>query len=179
MNRVLPLVVALVAVPVMAGSPPETLPADAIPNYRLVNPGLATAGQPSPETLAKLKELGFKTVVNLRPVGEAEVVAKEKGVIESQGLRYVSVPFTAATFSADDVEAVRSVLDDEGSAPVLLHCASANRVGAVWGILKRRQGLSLADAEAEARKVGLSSPTMIEAFHKVAGAIPPTEEKKP
>jgi len=178
MKPVFGLMLALAAAPVSAGSPPEQLPSDAVPHYQLVNPSLATGGQPSAETLAQLKEMGFKTIVNLRPADEAPVVEKEKGVVESQGLRYVSVPITAGTFSVADVEAVRRVLDDEGAAPVLLHCASANRVGAVWGVIQRRRGRSPADAEAEARRVGLTSQAMIEAFHKVVEAVVPVEEPK-
>jgi uncharacterized protein (TIGR01244 family) len=173
MKRIFGVMLVLGALPVRAGSPPEQLPSEALPQYRLVTPGLATGGQPSAETLAKLKELGFKTVVNLRTSGEAPIVAQEKTVVESQGLRYVSIPVTAGTFSSDDAEAVRRILDDEGAAPVLLHCTSANRVGAVWGVIQRRRGRSLADAEAEAKRIGLTSPALIDAFHKVVEGVVP------
>jgi uncharacterized protein (TIGR01244 family) len=122
--------------------------------------------------------MGFKTILNLRPDAEAAIVGKEKAAVEAQGLRYVSVPVTAGSFSADDVEAVRRVLDDESAAPVLLHCASANRVGAIWGVIQRRRGHSRADAEADARRIGLSSPAMIDAFHKVMDEVASAEEPK-
>jgi uncharacterized protein (TIGR01244 family) len=177
MKPLLQLILAVAAASVAAaGSPPERLPSDALPHYRLVTPNLATGGQPSGETVAMLKEMGFKTIVNLRPADEAPDVAREKAAVELQGLRYVSIPITAGTFSAEDVEAVRSVLDDEEAAPVLLHCSSANRAGAVWGVIERRRGRELADAEAEARKIGLSSPAMIEAFQKVVNAVEPMAE---
>jgi hypothetical protein len=54
-------------VPAAASGIPESVDPALIPNYRLVLPGLATAGQPSAEALRRLKEWGFKTVVNLRP----------------------------------------------------------------------------------------------------------------
>jgi len=178
MKRIFGLMVVLGALPVRAGSLPEQLPPEALPQYRLVTPGLATGGQPSAETLAKLKELGFKTVVNLRSADEAPIVAKEKTVVESQGLRYVSIPVTTGTFSIDDADAVQRVLDDESAAPVLLHCTSANRVGAVWGVIQRRRGRSLAEAEAEARRIGLTSPALTEAFHKVLDTVPAEEPKR-
>jgi uncharacterized protein (TIGR01244 family) len=151
---------------------PESLPPESIPNYQLLESCVAAAGQPSAETLGRLKDLGFETVINLRPVGEAPVVAEEKTIVEAQGLRYVSVPVTPATFSAEDVESVRKVLEDPGTGPVLLHCASANRVGAVWGILVRQRGRTLEEAEAEAAKAGLSSEAMKEAFRRIAAEAP-------
>ena len=154
---------------------PDHVPAEAIPNYRIVEPGLAAGGQPSAEALAKLKGLGFKTVINLRPEDEAPVVATEKKVVEAQGLRYVSVPVTPGTFSAADVDRIVHALDDTGAAPVLLHCASGNRVGAVWGVIMTRRGASLPQAEAEAKRVGLSSEAMVEAFRRVAAPSPSTK----
>ena len=152
---------------------PDSLPAEAVPNYRVIEKGIAAAGQPSVETLARLKELGFKTVINLRPTDEAPVVVEEKRILEGQGLRYVSVPVTPATFSASDVESISKLLGDPESAPVLLHCSSSNRVGAVWGVIARQRGRSLEEAEAEARRAGLTSPAMIEAFRKVAADVVP------
>ena len=54
--------------------------------------------------------MGFRTVVNLRP--EKEGLPDERAVVEAQGLRYVSIPFTAETFSLADVEAIERVLDE-------------------------------------------------------------------
>ena len=76
--------------------------------------------------------MGFRTVVNLRP--ETEGPADERAVVEAQGLRYVSIPVTADTFSLADVEALEKVLADPAAAPVLLHCGSSNRVGAAWAV---------------------------------------------
>ena len=126
-----------------------------IPNYRVVRPGLATGGKLSPDALDHLKTKGFKTVVDLRT--EAEGTAAEKQAVEAQGLRYVSVPISAATFSAADVAAVAKVLNDPAAAPVLLHCASANRVGAVWAVLQVQQGRSLEEAEAAGQEIGLTA----------------------
>jgi uncharacterized protein (TIGR01244 family) len=151
-----------------ASATPENVAAQSIPNYSLVEPGLAVAGQPSAETLRRLKELGFKTVINLRPLGEAPIVAEERAIVEAQGLRYVSVPVTPSTFSAADVASVRQVLDDPAAAPVLLHCASANRAGAVLAVIAHQRGRTFDEAEAEGARTGLSSPAMIEAFRKVA-----------
>ncbi len=74
--------------------------------------------------------MGFRTIVNIRT--EQEGAPDEGVVVKAQGLAFVWVPVTSGTFSLEDVEAVEKVLDDPEAAPVLLHCASGNRVAAVW-----------------------------------------------
>lgn len=147
---------------------PESVDAAAIPNYRLVKPGLATAGQPSPEALRKLKEQGFRTVINLRAETEPGV-KQEEAIVKAQGLEYVSVPVTPASFSQQQVDQVAKVLDDPKAGPILFHCGSANRVGGVWAVIQAQRGKSYEEAEAEGRKIGLSSPAMLEAVKKVLG----------
>lgn len=153
-----------------AGVPGSVEPS-AIPAYRLIRADLATAGQPSPEALLRLKQLGFRTVVNLRTDGEG--TAEEKATLEGQGLRYVSVPIRVDTFSLADVEAVEKVLDDPAAGPVLLHCASSNRVGGVWAVIQSRKGKSLEAALAAGREAGLHSPQMEAAVRRVLG-VPAT-----
>jgi len=149
---------------------PATVDESALPNYHVIRPGLAAAGQPSPEGLAQLKALGFKTVINLRT--EREGAKDEEAAVKALGLTYVSVPVTAETLSVADADAVGRVIDDPAAGPVLLHCATANRVGAVWAILRVRQGASVDEAEAEGRAIGLKSPVLVEAMRKAASTPP-------
>lgn len=141
-----------------------------VPNYSVLAPGVAAAGQPPAAVIEKLKELGFRTVVNLRAATEPGV-AEEKAAVESQGLRYVHVPVTAASFSLEDAKAVAQVLDDAEAAPVLLHCSTSNRVGGVWGVVQTLKGKTPEEAEAEARKAGLTSAAMVEAYRRVAAEV--------
>jgi uncharacterized protein (TIGR01244 family) len=143
---------------------PQTV--DGISNYKRLSPDLAAAGKPSPEAVSRLKALGFKTVIDLRT--EKEGTAEEKAAVESQGLRYVSVPVTPATLSLDDVKAVAGLLDDPAAGPVLLHCAGSVRVGAVYGAVQALKGKSLAEAEAAGRAAGLTNGPMVEAMRRVA-----------
>jgi len=167
-----PLVFALVTVTAAAAAqPPQTVEAGSIPNYRLLQPGLATAGQPAPEALAKLKDMGFRTVVNLRT--EQEGTADERKLVEGEGLRYVSVPVTAESLSLADAEAVEKVIQDPSSAPVLLHCASSNRVGAVWALIQARQGKTMDEALAAGREAGLRSPQLEAAVRRLVGSPAP------
>lgn len=144
---------------------PATVDPAAIPNYTRVRPGLAVAGKPSPAALAHLKEQGFKTVIDLRQ--ESEGLADEKASVEGQGLRYVSVPMTSASFSLADALKVKGVLDDPASGPVLLHCAAANRAGGVFAVIEAKSGKSLEQAIEEGKKAGLKSDAMVEAVKRV------------
>src|SRR5262249_41895792 len=132
---------------------------------------LAVGGKPSADALLKLKADGFKTVVDLRM--ESEGVAEEKAIVEQQGLRYVSVPFTAATFKLDDALAVKRLLGDASAGPVLLPCASSNRVGAVMAGIAAQSGKPLDEALDEGRAAGLTSPVLVEAVKRVAGEPAP------
>jgi uncharacterized protein (TIGR01244 family) len=160
----------VVAVPTLAQIPESADPA-AIPNYKILKPGLATAGQPSPEALKKLKEQGFKTVINLRAESEPGVKEEEE-IVKALGLQYVSVPITPATLSQEKVDQVAKALDDAAAGPILLHCGSANRVGAVWTVIQAQRGKSYEEAEAEGRKIGLTSPVLVEAVKKLLAPKP-------
>ena len=152
-----------------AADVPASVEPTLIVNYRRVAPGLATAGQITPEGLAQLKRLGFVTIVNLRTAPEG---AEAEGVVvKAEGLRYVWVPVTADTLSLADVRAVRAVLDDRKAAPVLLHCASANRVGAVWAILQVQRGRDVEAALEEARAIGLKPGAMTATLERVLAEL--------
>jgi len=65
------------------------------------------------------------------------------------------------------------VLDDPAAAPVLFHCTTSNRVGAVWALVQVRKGRSLDAALAAGREAGLRSPVLEEAVRKLAAPKAP------
>jgi uncharacterized protein (TIGR01244 family) len=151
-----------------AAQVPERVGPGSIPNYRVLTPGIATAGQPTLEGLRSLKEKGFKTVINLQTESEPGV-REEETAVKAQGLNYVWVPLTAATLSQEKVDEVRRALEDPSSGPILLHCASANRAGAVWTVIEAQRGKSYKEALAAGKAIGLTSPPLIEAVDKLLG----------
>ncbi len=105
-------------------------------DYAMKNPaapldGVVTGGQPSDEDLEMLAERGFRTVVTLRASGEVDEAA-EQDKVESLGMRFVSLPISGADdLNEANAEALASILDDSEQQPLLLHCGSSNRVGAL------------------------------------------------
>jgi len=125
--------------------------------------GIFLASQPSPEDLEQAKAGGVVTVVNLRH-GAEHPEFDEKLFVEGLGLRYINIPWNGADELTDEVfERARDVLRNEHR-PVLMHCSSANRVGAVWLPWRVLDGgLEFEEALAEAKIIGLKSPAYEEA----------------
>lgn len=132
------------------------------------------AGQPGPEDLALFKQKGVKTVINLR--APAEMKFDEKAEVEKLGLQYLQSPVghTEAP-TAGEFERVAAALDKAGKGePVLLHCASSNRVGFMWGLYRaKRHGLSPEAALAEGKAAGLKAPPLVALLRKELG-LPPS-----
>lgn len=118
------------------------------------------ASQPAKDDFAHVKQCGVKTVLNLR--ARDEIDWDEAEVVKSLGLEYVNIPFKSPETLTDDVfDSARKLLNDKTKRPILVHCASANRVGAIW--LAHRVldgGKSYEDARKEAQTVGLKLPAL-------------------
>lgn len=122
-------------------------------------PDVYASGQPSPDQLAALAAQGVRTVINLRAPTE-QVEFDEALEAKKLGLRYVSIPIagpqdvsteTASRFSGELADARRG-------GTVLVHCASANRVGAMLALDQAiTQNQSASDALAIGRAAGLTT----------------------
>lgn len=127
-----------------------------IPHLKSVD-GVFLSGQPFADDLRLAQQGGIKTVVSLRFPEELDW--QEAKVAERLGLAFHNVPFKKPETLTDEVfDQTRVLLNDPSQRPLLLHCSSANRVGAVW--LAHRVldvGLSMSKAEDEAARVGLKS----------------------
>lgn len=116
------------------------------------------ASQPDKDDFKTASEAGIKTVVNLREPGEQDW--DEAARVKELGMTYVNVPFKSPVSLTDAVfDNVRALLNAKGNKPLILHCSSANRVGAIW--LAHRVldgGLTYDEALKEAKTVGLKLP---------------------
>ena len=143
-----------------AGLPGETDTAlrIEIPNARLPVPGVLTGGQPTPEQLEEAAAAGYVTVVNLRPPGEQNTWDEAAKAAEL-GLRYVNLPIKGAQdLSEANAVLLSKVVDDIHSQPVMVHCASGNRVGALFALKAHFvEGKDAASALQQGRDAGLKS----------------------
>jgi len=105
---------------------------------------VATAGQPSPEQLRAAKAQGLKRIVNLRPHSEP-IGFDEAALAAELGIDYVNIPVAGpGDISVDKARELDAALQNAGG-PVLVHCASSNRVGALLAV--RAQALQGKDVE--------------------------------
>jgi uncharacterized protein (TIGR01244 family) len=111
---------------------------------RLDNARLISTGQPDEAVLLAAQQAGIVAVIDLR--GEEEDRGLDEAVsVEALGMQYVSLPVDGpADVTFDNAAKLDSLLSDIDG-PVLLHCASGNRVGALMAL---RASLHGADAEA-------------------------------
>lgn len=129
---------------------------EAIPALREPRPGLYTAAQPTAAQIEAAAAHGVRTVISLR--GDGEVDWDEQSQVEGAGLRFVRVPVSsAADLSPESVTALDAALREAGDAPVLLHCGSSNRVGALVALRAAwLEGADLESAIEAGRAAGLS-----------------------
>ena len=119
-----------------------------------VNSQSWVSGQLPMKELAQLKARGFKAIINLRLPSE-HALAAEKTEAERLGLRYFSIPVDYDKPREEQVTEYLHLTDDPKNRPTFLHCTMAIRAGAFWMVRRvLREKWSLADAEAEARKIG-------------------------
>lgn len=119
-------------------------------------PGVTTAGQPDAASLEALADAGYTAVIDLR-TPEEDRGFDEKGTVEKLGMRYISLPISGGdgvTFeNASRLDETLAGIDG----PVLLHCASSNRVGALLTLREVLKGAKEEEALELGTEAGLKS----------------------
>ncbi len=132
--------------------------------------GVFLASQPQPDDFRQAEIGGIKTVINLRLPGEVADF-DEPTLVNELGMTYHNIPFNGPDMLTDEVlDNTRFLLSNEQNKPILLHCSSANRVGAIW--LAHRaidHGLTYDQALAEAKIIGLKSPVYEQIVRRYIG----------
>ncbi len=130
---------------------------DAMPaiveNYLRAAPYIGTGGRIESDAYGKLKELGFKTVVSLVTYDEEAEEVSEKG--SAAGLEVVNIPVSTRAPNPAQVGKFARVAENPANYPILVHCHSANRVGAMWALYRAASGVPAPLAVQEGRTVGL------------------------
>ena len=123
-------------------------------------PGVATGGQPTARELQALADAGVRTVLDTRLPHEPRGY-DEPAAVARAGLEYIVLPMGNAPPDDDLFDRVREILSDAGRRPVLVHCASGNRVGmALIPWLMLDEGMETRDAVSLAMRMGMRTPQL-------------------
>lgn len=118
--------------------------------------GLVVAGQPATGDWSALAASGIRTVINLRP--QAELQGRdERAEVAAAGMRYVELPVSGpADITLENAQALSRLLA-QADGPVLVHCASGNRVGGLLAVAMAQSGMPASAALDFGRSAGMTS----------------------
>lgn len=134
---------------------------DDVPHILCLDERVATGGQPTDAAFGKLAANGYRAVLSLRTASEGIDQKHEQEMIEKAGLRYINIPVVSSAPKPEQVDEFIGAVTNKANYPMLIHCGSANRVGAFWLIYRViSQGWPEDKALEEAIKIGLTSPTL-------------------
>lgn len=128
------------------------------------------SGQPAEADFETFASFGVKTVINLRTAPEIEGLDfDERNTVEGAGMTYINLPMGRELPNVDALETILSTVEDALPGPVLLHCGSSNRVGAIWAVYTAtRHGLSIDDSIAQGKAAGMRAHVFEEGLRALA-----------
>lgn len=114
-------------------APPQTVAG--ANNFVRLDAKFASGGVTTADAFATLKQLGYRTVINLQTASEPGVdLDAEAKAVSQAGIKYVSLPFSTAAPDLTAVDKFLEIVKDPANQPVYLHCRSGQRANAFWMI---------------------------------------------
>jgi uncharacterized protein (TIGR01244 family) len=147
-----------------ASTPPQearvsgmAVPALELANLHRPGPGVYTAGRLQPEDVARLRAAGVRHVIDLTQDSETPGF-DEASTVRAAGMAYDNLPIAGPQdLTRDNVRAFDRLVSGSLQ-PLLVHCASSNRVGAMAALRAAWiDGKPVDEAIAEGRAWGLTS----------------------
>ena len=116
--------------------------------------GVTTAGQPDAAGFKVFADNGYAAVIDLRTAGEDRGL-EEAAVVESLGMDYINLPIGRDGITFANAKALQSLIKGYDQ-PVLVHCGSANRVGALFALSEFAESEDAEAALEAGRAAGLT-----------------------
>lgn len=141
---------------------------DAVVALGQVNPvgGITTAGQPDEASLKVFADSGYVAIIDLRTEGEDRGL-DEPAVAEALGMDYINFPIGSDGITFENAKTLEGIMVRYDQ-PVLVHCGSANRVGALFALNEYLVSEDVEKALEAGRAAGLTR--MEPVVRKVLGA---------
>ena len=133
-----------------------------VTNFARLETTIACGGATTPEAVPELKKMGFASIVNMRLADEAGAnVEGEAAAAKAAGINFIHIPFNSATPDPAVADHFLQVITASENNPAYIHCASGNRVSAMWMI--KRMVIDHWDTDkayTEANALGLTNPAL-------------------
>lgn len=148
-----------------------------LPNFHSVNSVLYRGGEPTKEGMTELKELGVKTVIDLRNPGEKKF--DEADEAKHLGMKYIAMPMNSEPPTRKQVNTMLDAIKAAQDAPekkgkVFVHCAhGSDRTGCMMGIWRVTQDKWTYDEAYKEMRQYWFTPKFI----KLSGAVKEYSEK--
>src|SRR6185369_11655050 len=137
-----------------------------VPRFLCLDDQFATGGQPNDAAYSKAATSGFRSVLSLRTGSEGVDLFRERAVVEQNKLRYFNIPVVSSAPRPEQADEFIRLVKDPANHPMLINCASANRVGAFMMIYRvLEQGWSEDKALDEAIKIGTTAENLKKFAH--------------
>lgn len=118
--------------------------------------GVTSAGQPDEAALEVFAKAGYVAVIDMRGPEEDRGLKDEAATVEGLGLDYVAMPVASRDeISFESARKLDEILEAYDG-PVLVHCGSGNRVGAVLVLRESLNGAGDEAAIAYGKNAGLT-----------------------
>lgn len=106
-----------------------------LPNRQVPFESVLTGGQPTFDQLKQAAETGFKAVINLRAKNELPDTDQEKVWVEGSGMNYIHIPVAVTEgLTPQNAKVFADVLSKVENYPLIVHCKSGERVGAMFAL---------------------------------------------
>lgn len=114
------------------------------PNLKEASEGVFSAGKPEEVHIGEATKAGIKAIVNL--CDTSELGWDESAKVREQGMRYEHIPVRGPTDVCEaNARKLHELLNDDSLHPMIIHCGSGNRVGALVALRE----FHCCDADAE------------------------------
>jgi uncharacterized protein (TIGR01244 family) len=160
LHRLLCPIVASVALTVVSVSAAQIVKKDiaGISTFAQLESTIACGGSTRPEAIREIRNMGFKSVINLRLASEEGALVEEEGeAVKAAGMNYVHLPFNMQSPDPKLIDNFIAAVTKPANTPAYVHCAAGGRAAALWMIKRvKADGWTVDRALVEANALGLN-----------------------
>jgi uncharacterized protein (TIGR01244 family) len=104
--------------------------------------GITSSGQPDAAALEVFADSGYGVVIDMRGPDEDRGMDDYQEAVEASGMEYLAFPVVGADKVSFETAAKLDEVLQGIDGPVLMHCGSGNRVGAILALRQSLNGAS-------------------------------------